>query len=610
MSNFPKYEDTLPLDHGLPKYEETSPHPDDEDIVSKPESLMRGAGQGLTSGFMDEAGAGLQAGLDVGLNYLPKSVADSLGAQQSGKKISDLQNLYHTYKQLQQEREDQAQKQNPKTYGAGEIAGAIASPVNKIAGPIALGGLYGLGKSKADLTEIPKDVMQGEFGHAAREAGEAAKDTGIGMGLGVGGQLAGKAIGAGSEAIGLTPLIKRTSKGLQTEARDTALNVLEPKSSIVKTERGGSASSDVEYRKGMGKETLENIGFGGPEKLRSKMQDKISALEEQKKPLLDQADSKLQQSLEGTSEDVSQVAENSLSEQLSAVKDKVLGRQKRLGIDNSGDEEKMQNIVDAVSSNDDNILKLNDIKKDLDTELGGAAFQKLKTDLPDQAEFLMNARTLVRKRIEDLADKVDPGLGQRIKALNAEQSNAIGVQNAAFETEVKPSSHMGYGDYMAAAAGGGLGALLTPFAPGVGAAFGAAGGLTAKKGAERLAGWNLGQLGKLGFAKLEQGGANKLANLAEGVESGTIPRNIARPIEENKAEQALKPLKLSNDLYNASDDDLSGLASKLEQDPKYATYGKSLRESIANKSHGKKNAVLFTMLQNPNIRQYINGNEE
>ena len=151
---------------------------------SKMESLGRGALQGATFGFADEASASLGAALqkvagdpesyaDVRRRYLDEERAGYRGAQES----------------------------NPKTYLAGQIGGGIASTAitapllpaattlgGATASGAAYGALYGLGESEADLTK--------------GEVGRAAADTAIGGALGGALGAAGYGLAKGFGAIG------------------------------------------------------------------------------------------------------------------------------------------------------------------------------------------------------------------------------------------------------------------------------------------------------------------------------------------------------------------------------------------------------------------------
>lgn len=592
MADVPKYEDTSPIAEKPPLYEETSPHPDvtdPEDIPGPIESGIRGAGQGLTFGLSDEAAAGIQAALDVGTS--------------KDKKITDLKKMYEIYKGLQQEREDAAQKANPKVYGGTELAGSLATslvPVgqaNTVADAAKLAALYGFGKSKGSL--------------ANGDIGQVTKDTLVGGGLGLGGYGIGKGIGTLASRSGVGQAFKNAGENLQGEGQDVALSALGASSKDIKKERGLSMFSNPEYRKGIGEEALNKIGFtGGPEVVREKAVQRINDIEDIKDPLLEKANDELQNIRQfPTSSELENLNKGSLKDQLSELKDSIMGHKESLGLETDVLQNKFDKISDALASKDNNILALNDVKKSIGKELGSEAFKKTAQELPEQAEFLRKSYSLVNKRIEDLADKVGPQFGQKIKAMNQEESNLLDLGNIAFNTETKNATGAGHGvgDYLAGGAGAGIAtAIAGPYA----SIPGWLAGIGTKKAAEKITGWNAGQFGKIGAAKTLNAVGNAGQQIGQALESPSVGASIARTALESQKEREMKPMNLSQDLYKASDDDLKSVADRLSGNEQYANYGKALNDAIQNKSPIKKNAVLFTMLQNPNIRKYINGEQD
>lgn len=77
---------------------------------------------------------------------------------------------------------------------------------------------------------------------------------------------------------------------------------------------------------------------------------------------------------------------------------------------------------------------------------------------------------------------------------------------------------------------------------------------------------------------------------------------------------AQKPLikntiDLSKRIYNAPAQSLSNVASRLEASQNFSNLGKALRESIESGDTYKKNAALFTIMQNPNAKALINSDD-
>lgn len=102
---------------------EAPPMPSEEEMrfgkvkMNPYESALLGGAQGLTAGFQDEIAATLQAGWD------------KVTSPFSTKKYSDLRQEH-----LEKNRYllNEAARQNPKTAIASEVAGALASPLNKV----------------------------------------------------------------------------------------------------------------------------------------------------------------------------------------------------------------------------------------------------------------------------------------------------------------------------------------------------------------------------------------------------------------------------------------------------------------------------------------------
>jgi cell fate (sporulation/competence/biofilm development) regulator YlbF (YheA/YmcA/DUF963 family) len=68
-------------------------------------------------------------------------------------------------------------------------------------------------------------------------------------------------------------------------------------------------------------------------------------------------------------------------------------------------------------------------------------------------------------------------------------------------------------------------------------------------------------------------------------------------------------IAMSKAVYNAPAQAVSNLASKLETSGQFKSVGKALREAIENGDSAKKNAALFTIMQNPNSRAFISAED-
>lgn len=159
------------------------------------EAAALGAGQGATLGFSDEAAAAMDwlAGkLGVGNPLLTQ-----LGQPET----------YQEFREYYRRRLAEAQRQNPKSYIAGQLAGAVAVPGSGLGATVAQGAAAGLGGSEADLTK--------------GEVGKAAIDTGLGAGTGALGFLGGKVVSKGVEKA--APTLKRALRAYSLEKGRKAL---------------------------------------------------------------------------------------------------------------------------------------------------------------------------------------------------------------------------------------------------------------------------------------------------------------------------------------------------------------------------------------------------
>lgn len=602
-SNEPKWEDTEPTWDETFDVDESEPHEAElaPDAPTQGEAVLRGAGQGLTLGWGDEAAAGIQAGLDVAT---------------SDKKMSDLMNLYNTYKKLQQERESEVEKAYPKTYMASEIAGGlptIALPggqANTAKQAMTLGGIMGLGKSKASLTDIPGQVMNGEFGAAAQNAGQATFDTGFGSVLGYGGYKVGEKIGNLMTRSGAPDAVRDASDGMKQEAQDLALDSLDASRKALEKEHGKTWRADPDYRKGVGEEALNKLSvFGGADKMRAKVIEEVDQIEAMKKPLMDHLDQSLKQKLPNASiEELSQLSENAVANQLANLRKEMTANKSLLpgsqeSIDALG--KTIDDYATRISGRDMDIHALNEVKKALNQSISDPSFAKVASDLPEQAQMMLKIRDIIVKRIDQLADFAGSAEGKLIKDLNRKESNLYDLGNIVWRKETKPSGSqlMQGGDFIAGGIGAGIGNYV---APGMGGYPGFIAGVTGKKLLERLTGNSIKDIASGTLAK----GLNRASqfgqNLANTIESAAPYSALIRPT----AEKLTTPDRMSRNIYQSSDEELGDVVEKLNSNPKFGDYGMALADAITNKSSDKKNAVLFTIMQNPEMRKLIYPSEE
>jgi hypothetical protein len=190
--------------------------------VSAVEAAGRGALSGATLGFEEEAGAGIQAGLEALRRRVETSPTGRAALEAAGIGVTPTQTtamgqivgsdnapLTEVYRQAREELRattERAQRSAPGAFLAGQVAGGVAqaaaAPVTGMGRLAALGGLQALGLSEADVTK--------------GEVGKAALDVATGAGLSVAGGKAAQALPAvvrkQAEKIGLDDVLKSAEK--------------------------------------------------------------------------------------------------------------------------------------------------------------------------------------------------------------------------------------------------------------------------------------------------------------------------------------------------------------------------------------------------------------
>jgi len=121
------------------------------------------------------------------------------------------------------------------------------------------------------------------------------------------------------------------------------------------------------------------------------------------------------------------------------------------------------------------------------------------------------------------------------------------------------------------------------------------------KSQEGTSGGKLSILEGLGLAPTGAGNLNMMMQKM-GVVRKVIVKSAQKPIIKGPADFARK-------IYNAPAQSLTNIASKLEANGPFKSLGRSLRESVESGNAYKKNAALFTIMQNPNARVLIDDND-
>jgi len=176
-----------------PKAPEAAP---EAEVPTHTDSLGRGLRQAATAGFSDEGGGIIDAILSKTGNLLTPEGTENPYADQPIKEV------YAAGRNDERRRDAGAEKANPRSYLAGQLAGGIASSMVLPGSAVAQGAVGGLGLSESD------------------SALGMAKDVAIGASVGEAGALLGQGIGK----LAKLPMIESTSSKVSQYLRDIAEN--------------------------------------------------------------------------------------------------------------------------------------------------------------------------------------------------------------------------------------------------------------------------------------------------------------------------------------------------------------------------------------------------
>lgn len=202
-------------------------------------SSVRQFVQGATGGFSDELAGGAEAsGRVVGLHGVGGPIKNiSVADEGPTLSISDLKQAYQAGRDKERESLKKDFESNPTTSVAANIAGSIASPINKLTkgmsaakAGMTLGGVYGLGTSDAD------NVV------------DMSIDTGKGAAVG---GIVGKAVDVAS------PYISKAANSIGGSFKNTAEKLAE-------NATGATGIQSSKFTKGSGRILLDDgiVSFG------------------------------------------------------------------------------------------------------------------------------------------------------------------------------------------------------------------------------------------------------------------------------------------------------------------------------------------------------------
>lgn len=537
-----------------------------ESKYSQLASAGLGAVQGGTLGFADELEGGA------------KALVNSPGNKKS------LKDLYQQYRDIARQRYEQAQHDNPLSFGGGQVAGGLATaliPGTALAKGAsygaaalqgaALGGASALGSSNADLTK--------------GDIGGAAKDVAIGGALG-------GALGAATH--GITQAL--TPEALESTASNAALRSIDAKT-LPKNQVAGTA-------------LLENGALpftGGAQATKDVALENVNKFEDQLQPLLNNVKEKLESTIDfNNSHEIKDYTDfaQGLKDNADQVVDFVSKR----------DPNAAQNIKSSLNSylgeiqqagNDP--LALNNIKREMYQQIK-AMNKNAYSDVTvaPKVEAYQAIAAGLKDRVEQLAEKAGEGLGSQVQDINSQMSGLLKA-NKLLDTSINKqaanppgSLNIGLGDMLKF---GGAAALThNPVLAG--------GALLAKKGIESATGNTIGSLTNKALAKTAYGLSK--SDAAQTAIPAALQR-VSPAISQTQQEMRNTPTTISQSgsqvdmehLYQANPDQLKYVGSALQNNISTKNLGSALSKAVDNKDAQGQNAAIFAIMQNPNARTLL-----
>lgn len=545
-------------------------------------------------------------------NLVPSTIPESVS--QTGEKLkqqgftgdtgpSSTAQLYDQARQEQGDTEDAARKRSPYSFGTGQVVGgmlpmALTGP--SVAAGAALGAAQGLDKTKANYAS----------GDSSQRL-KAAIDTMIGGGVGAGGAYAGNKI-AGM----INPDV------LANAASNRAAAAL-----------GVKASRNAQ--KNIGQTVLENNSlpiFGGSEAIQDAIQGaKQNVAETGINPTL----AKIQQGLP-------EVAQNDLGQKALGVFEDF---SKKMSNRSDGPQivasirGELENYAPQLAEAGNDIQKLNAMKQGMQAQAESAytVLANGKKQPTPKSELYLKLASEIQKHIEDLGNQAGPDLGKTLSEANASYGNLKEAGQAATKLVDKDASRSATGHVMGPLALGATAgaALLNP-------ALGATTAL-ATEGAQLATGHPISRLANIVAAR----GANAASKVAETLGTGTpeaqflgaaLPANVLSNPSTIQGAQKMTPaiqkalpavnsnpssqpkistpsgsnasnnqiLNTGHSLYNANDEQLQFIGNKIAELPGQQSTAAALHKAIARNDSQSKNAVLFSIMQNPSLRSFLN----
>lgn len=641
---------------------------DESDNLSKPidnaletaQDFSIGAAKGMTFNALDELGGALGAGIETGLSYIPgtsayesRKIDEQLKAQGFETPKESFLDKYRTYQQGVEQAQEEAAARSPIASIGGEIAGGVTS--GSLLGPL-LGLGAGAGKLKS-ISDIARDsgkakaamelLTRGATSYAkaapaiAAEAALASKEQLLGpearpeeLGKDVLGGLAfGIPAVLGLEAAGelAGPALKATGEKAKQVAQKYEGRIAKALQSEDSPRLRQMVKAYKEYGEELGINPRSHGADIGPAGFAQKDQKAVGTVLD----ILNSADEKLGQEVgESLQKATDRGTLVNISPDIQAAFDRVtelstmfpqLGKKRKsqdayskiLQGKNKFTPIEIKNLIDdldssigifksATNKGPADVATLNELiqfRKDISDSL-----KKNVTEYRDSAQRFEQFRNVLEQIVSgskpaDITEKFYGNLNNQQDKLYTNILDII--QNVQESSDSAQSSRTAFSNFMESlnkfeqSNPGKINQIL-PSSQQLRKFILDASDDSVLRGSSRNIMQSRGvmpDLKEVFIGKVPITGAYYAGKTAKKIKSLSKTPFVSKSVQFSKA------------IYNAPAQSLSNVASRLEASGQFQNLGKALRESIESGDTYKKNAALFTIMQNPNAKALISADD-
>lgn len=589
-------------------------------------AALNKATQGMSFGFGDELAGGMDAfGRVIGVEGLGSGDIANVGLAEGGPTL-DLETLKDTYRQgrdTERAKMQKAETDQPKAALAGDIAGSLIAPIPGLGAAKTLGKAGSLMDRYKKLSKAKQAMTTGAAAGGIESLGRTEEDTALGMaedtaggvlGGGVLGGIVGK-VGSKFSKEGVEKIAKEAPK----EANIAALKAAGAGKKDIKREFGFNtnkrASSDT--AKGTGQTLLDEDLLKvrqSPTELKDAMVNRLDeVVQKRMNPTISKLDTATQNvkpkdltnQFKGFTDRMRDTMENTVGG--STYAEEASGRVYKNMVNTS------KNVFDDVQEalkGPDKFKRLLEIKRKLQKEVDW--------NNPDKSaynQFLIQTQGNVSGLMNDIAKKSSTELGEQMAKNNKTYANLISGNDIAgneMARDLLSGTKVGIGEYVAAGVISNLSdnAAAGPLAIG------------SKKLLEKVTGKDLSKTVDT-FTALRKNAQGKkaseaLKNYAEGsfkdvmskgsdtLAGGAVAASAALVDDTNTMEPYKKDRVAADYIKTASPEAIMSESARIRS--KYGKSGEQLAsnlEKISQRDQQGRNALMFSILQNPNNREML-----